>query len=307
MTSLPIAIIGAGLSGSACAQVLAAAGCRVTVFEKSRGSGGRLASKRIDHRVVNLGAQSFRACSSEFRNRLNAWVQAGLLTQCGDDWWPTANTSQLTRELLRDVEFVTATRIETIVAAGRGAALLDAQQQRHGPFAAVIVSAPPLQAAPLVAGDPQLRRLCDAASLAPAWVAVFSAPREWRETTSLPESLARVVDQRESIRVDRDRHYWTVEASAQWSQAHLERDPSWIAGQLKALLQSPDIELLHCHRWRFARVAQALDLGCAWRAPLGMCGDWLRADNPQESGAEAAWRSGRELAQAVLASNLKPV
>ena len=43
MTTAPlsIAIIGAGIAGSGCAQSLHAAGHRVTVFDKSRGLGGR--------------------------------------------------------------------------------------------------------------------------------------------------------------------------------------------------------------------------------------------------------------------------
>lgn len=45
-SSAHIAIVGAGIAGLACARVLADAGHRVTVYEKSRGVGGRMSTRR---------------------------------------------------------------------------------------------------------------------------------------------------------------------------------------------------------------------------------------------------------------------
>jgi renalase len=57
-----IAIIGAGMAGLACAQQLQTAGHQVTIFEKSRGLGGRVATRRLhdtwmDHGVRYLEPQ----------------------------------------------------------------------------------------------------------------------------------------------------------------------------------------------------------------------------------------------------------
>ncbi|MBC7822907.1 MAG: FAD-dependent oxidoreductase, partial [Candidatus Parcubacteria bacterium] len=54
-----IAVIGAGVAGLTCAQQLHQAGYRVVVIEKSRGMGGRLATRRLqgthaDHGVCYL-------------------------------------------------------------------------------------------------------------------------------------------------------------------------------------------------------------------------------------------------------------
>ncbi|WP_230945853.1 FAD-dependent oxidoreductase [Burkholderia vietnamiensis] len=45
-SSAHVAIVGAGIAGLACARVLADAGHRVTVYEKSRGVGGRMSTRR---------------------------------------------------------------------------------------------------------------------------------------------------------------------------------------------------------------------------------------------------------------------
>jgi renalase len=51
-----VAVIGAGLAGLICAQQLHRVGYRVVVLEKSRGVGGRLATRRIAGTRVDLGA-----------------------------------------------------------------------------------------------------------------------------------------------------------------------------------------------------------------------------------------------------------
>ncbi|WP_269139402.1 FAD-dependent oxidoreductase [Burkholderia vietnamiensis] len=45
-SSAHIAIVGAGIAGLACARVLSDAGHHVTVYEKSRGVGGRMSTRR---------------------------------------------------------------------------------------------------------------------------------------------------------------------------------------------------------------------------------------------------------------------
>ncbi|MCB1942227.1 MAG: hypothetical protein KDI53_09350, partial [Candidatus Accumulibacter sp.] len=53
------------------------------------------------------------------------------------------------------------------------------------------------------------------------------------------------------------------------------------------------------HRRRHADSAPALDVGCIWSAAraIGLCGDWLNGGK-----VEGAWRSGRQLARAVIDS-----
>ncbi len=51
-----IAVIGAGLSGLACATALQEAGHRVAIFEKSVGVGGRMSTRRVD---TVLGGTTF--------------------------------------------------------------------------------------------------------------------------------------------------------------------------------------------------------------------------------------------------------
>ena len=61
-----IAIIGAGLAGLVCANMLKEKNT-ITVFEKSRGVGGRMATRYKDSFEFDQGAQYFTAKTPEFQ------------------------------------------------------------------------------------------------------------------------------------------------------------------------------------------------------------------------------------------------
>lgn len=72
-------IVGAGLSGLLAARTLVAAGRRVQVIEKSRGVGGRMATRRIDGLVADHGAQFFTAHDTRFAGLVREWENAGVV------------------------------------------------------------------------------------------------------------------------------------------------------------------------------------------------------------------------------------
>ncbi len=72
-----IAVIGAGISGLACAAALAEAGLAVQVFEKSRGLSGRMSTRRADDWQCDHGAQYFTARDPAFRAEVQRWIAAG--------------------------------------------------------------------------------------------------------------------------------------------------------------------------------------------------------------------------------------
>ena len=75
-----VAIIGAGISGLICARSLSDHGVEVSVFEKSRGVGGRMATRRtaegprFDH-----GAQYFTVRDARFERYVKSWTQDGIV------------------------------------------------------------------------------------------------------------------------------------------------------------------------------------------------------------------------------------
>lgn len=64
------AVIGAGMAGVACARTLMQAGHRVTLLEKSRGFGGRMATRRTPFGTFDHGAQYFTVRDARFARAL---------------------------------------------------------------------------------------------------------------------------------------------------------------------------------------------------------------------------------------------
>ncbi|MEH6365300.1 MAG: FAD-dependent oxidoreductase, partial [Pseudomonas marincola] len=83
--SPPIAIIGAGIAGLSAAQSLQSAGYAVQLFDKSRGSGGRMSSKRSDAGSLDLGAQYFTARDRRFVEAVQQWQARGWVSE----WTPS--------------------------------------------------------------------------------------------------------------------------------------------------------------------------------------------------------------------------
>lgn len=79
MTHSDTIIIGAGLSGLTAAKVLADAGHAVSIIDKGRGVGGRLATRRIGEARLDHGAQFFTVRGDEFRAVIEAAQAAGVV------------------------------------------------------------------------------------------------------------------------------------------------------------------------------------------------------------------------------------
>ena len=328
-----IAIIGAGLSGLACARALAERDLPCTLFDKARGPGGRLTSRRLPGAVVDLGAQYFTAREPRFASRVEAWCQAGLVAPWprrlwrveADGWQPhqddqtrysaVPRMSALTRSLAEGLELQAETRITTLTQRADGWWLADHRGHAHGPYARVVITAPTPQAEPLVAPhDAALAAECRAVTPQPCWAghALFDAPlpslpgvdADWQAAFVNTGPLSLISrndtkpgrqDQGESLTL-----LATPEASAAW----LEDDAETVAERLLSALEAlcaqplPRPRLIGAHRWRYAR-SGGQDRGPGYRLSalgLALAGDAFRA-----SRVEDAWLSGHDLAQVLAA------
>jgi predicted NAD/FAD-dependent oxidoreductase len=72
-------IVGAGLTGLTAAGRLQELGYEVTLVDKARRAGGRLATRRIGTRLLDSGAQFFTHRSKEFSSAVDEWKRRGLV------------------------------------------------------------------------------------------------------------------------------------------------------------------------------------------------------------------------------------
>lgn len=132
----PVAVIGAGVAGAACAAALAQAGHVVTVFDKARGPGGRMSTRRGQHLdgqplAYDHGAQYFTARDAGFQAVVQQGLQAGwiapwALVEAGvplpssapvdvdPKYVAVPGMPELARQILAGVGQVGARRIDTL-------------------------------------------------------------------------------------------------------------------------------------------------------------------------------------------------
>ncbi len=323
----PTAVIGAGLAGLTCARELQRQGVQVRVFDKARGPGGRMATRRSEVGRFDHGAQYFTARDPGFAafvdeqigaGRVEPWkgrlvaLDAGTATPAGGAttrYVATPRMSALPRALGEGLDLECARRIAEVRRAGHAWLLHDKQGGAIGPFARVVVATPAEQAVPLLAGSPPLAERAARAVSAPCLAVMLglAAPLDVGFDAAFVENSAIGWVAREGGKPGRDvGERWVVHASADWSQAHLEEAPDdFVPSLLEAFAHAlgrdlPPVTHAVGHRWRFARVTTPLDEDCLLDEAIGLgaCGDWCGGDR-----VEAAWRSGRALADRLLAAD----
>ena len=324
---MTIAIVGAGLAGLSCAQSLAEAGVPVRLFDKGRGPGGRMSSRRANTPLGELrfdhGTPYFENPSAEFARVVEDWISAGVAAQ----WSP--RTAQLTESgLVTDPPFAPkfvgtpgmsavirhvsdgldvewTHRVETIEGGVGTWQLRFEGGSVAGPFEAVFVAVPAEQAVPLLQPiAPAIAETARRIQSGPCWSAMLAFDHPIDTSFDLAEGaygpLARLI--RESSKPGRvPGEAWTVQSSTDWSRTHLELDPDAVQAQLvdafRSLTGAPEPVHAAAHRWRYARPANAP--GCACRLErslsIGACGDWHLGDT-----VEAARQSGQALARTWL-------
>lgn len=323
-----IAVIGAGIAGLSCAARLAAAGCRVDVFEKSRGTGGRLNTRRDHGTGFDQGAQYFTARDPRFLAQVEAWAAAGaagrwqvqpwLVDALGraqpspDDavrWVGTPAMGALAHQLLgRDIALVTGTQVGALQQSAAGWTLHAGGQALPGAFDAVVLAVPAPQAVPLLATAPELAAFAAAAAMEPCWsVALgFDRPTGIAFDAAFARGQPVAWLARNSSKPGRGTaaETWVLHAAPRWTEEHLEAPGEAVARHLHRWLVAtvapglPAPAWLHAHRWRYARTAHETPGRCRYDAArrLGLCGDWCAGGR-----VEGAWLSGLALAETLLA------
>ncbi|MET0698677.1 MAG: FAD-dependent oxidoreductase, partial [Mycobacterium sp.] len=79
-----VAVVGAGISGAACARALRYRGVAVDLIDRSRDCGGRMASPTVHGRRVDIGAAYFTVKDTFFAATVDRWATRGLVREWTD-------------------------------------------------------------------------------------------------------------------------------------------------------------------------------------------------------------------------------
>lgn len=314
-----IAIIGAGMAGITCAHALQQLGCSPVVLEKSRGVGGRLATRRTaEDDYFDHGAQYVTAREPTFQQLMQTLEQH----QSAAAWAPldparsqppsspwlvgTPGMSALLKPLADTLKLHTRTTVTGLTRTDAGWHVHTDTQAAPEPFDAVVCTAPAVQSRALLAGVPTMHDALARVSMAPCWAVMLRFSEALAVSFDARRYQAGAIGwlARQGSRPGYagKPHSWVLHARAEWSEARLEMP----AELMLALLQKelvhllgaplPPISYAAAHRWRYALTTQPLgqpflanDDGSLYAA-----GDWCLGAR-----VEYAHTSGTAVAAAV--------
>ena len=308
-----VAIIGAGMAGLACATRLGEAGLAVQLFDKGRGPGGRMSTRRLETALgqasFDHGAQYFTARGAGFSARVAQWVQQGVAAP-----WPAAGDGAYVgvpgmnapiKALAADQSVAWQFRIEALLADEAGWRLIGPAGPTRA-FSAVVAALPAEQAADLLAEvDQDMAAKASGSSTQPCWtvMAAFAERLPFQADTLRDLGPLGWAARNVSKPGRSGPETWVLQGSPDWSRDHLEASGETVSAILLAALAEamggplPSPMALEAHRWRYARSASGTD-GALWSsgARFGCCGDWLIGPR-----VECAWDSGVALADRIIA------
>ncbi len=317
-----VAVIGAGLSGLVAARKLQEFS-DVTVFEKSRGFGGRMATRYGGDFEFDHGAQFFTARSTEFQEFLEPLIANGtvacwharvaelqrhtvIATADWDDTYPhyvgAPRMNAIGRYLADGLTIRQNTTVAQLNREADGWRLADSDGNALGHFDWVVCAVPAAQAATLLPADSRLQRLAaevqmhacfalmlgfDKPLLLPWQAALVSgADISWvAVNSSKPQRAERFTLVAHSTNAYVDTN---LDEPLLTVQEHLLGEVSAVTG-----IDCEQASFCQLQRWRYANADKKSGPACLVDAEsqLAGCGDWFRHGR-----VEAAFLSGWEVA-----------
>ncbi len=323
-----IAIIGAGLSGLVLADLLRNH-CNITIFEKARGVGGRLATRynEIGHQF-DIGAQFFIAKSNQFKQYISSFIEKKLLvpwegkfieidrdrtlreTRWYDAFPHYVASPKMTswcKALATDHQLHLSTRICNIISDQGVHYLKTHEGVVYGPYIGVLLAIPVAQAIELLPKTthylPQLNRY--------SMMGCFSLMLGFSEKLPIDFCAALVKNSdiswisNNATRPGGNKRppSLTVLSTNIFADSHAESDHSKVMEYLENVtfnvLKSynfPSITYRDIHHWHYANMKKVIGPSSFFDSNhfIGVCGDWCH-----QGLVEAAYLTAHDLSERI--------
>lgn len=322
--TVSVAIVGAGLAGITVARELSRI-ARVCVFEKSRGLGGRMATRRAGDHEFDHGAQFFTSRSPEFQQLLHGpdiaatvrpWQPKVVTLEPGkkpfkrpwfeDHYVAVPRMNLLVKTLAADLQVRVDTRVSDVVASGPRWQLVAESGEQLGEFDWVVSAAPAAQAAALLPAVFIPLDILRRARFSPCFALMIGLPglpNPGFDCAVVRDSPLAWLAMNHSKPGRPETACLVAQSDNQWAADHVDDDPQQLQQQLQRSVEdltgidTGAAEYLALHRWLYARVEEpAAGEGFLLdrEHQLAACGDWCVGNR-----VEDAFTSGAALGRAL--------
>lgn len=314
------------MAGLAAGEYLNSKGFVTKIFEKSRGFGGRSATRRENALQFDHGAQYFTVQHEAFRKKVEQWIKQDVvriwdgkivsikngsihaINETSVRYVGVPGMNAMAKALAEALDIACPIRVQSIQRKDKRWQIYDDEDHLLGEFDIVIITVPPRQALPFLGIIPNWKKKISQVEMQPCWAAMVN----FADRLNVPYDAAFVEGSplswiaRNGSKPRRpDGESWVLHASVSWSREHLEKETDWVLDTLlneffkQFNLSRSETTLRKAHRWRYALAANPLHNDYLWddRYRFAVAGDWLR-----QSRIEDAYLSGFYLAQKIVQS-----
>lgn len=296
---------------------------RVTVLEKSRGLGGRMAVRHREGFSFDHGAQYFTARDERFRRLVADATRAGAVavwpaeiarlprgaeavSQAGEPRYiASPGMSGLAAHLAAGIVIRREAEVHSITRTPAGWALTGPDAAPLGHFDLVVSTAPAPQTARLMPACFSGAAAVAAARLSGCFTLMLGleGPSPFSfHLARLDHPILQVLSVNSSKPGRGSAVSLVVHSRNDWADAHLEMDRETVTAEMRTALTALTALPLHniiwsdLHRWRYANVEQAAGVPHLFDGENGLaaCGDWCLANR-----VEAAFLSACSLADRI--------
>lgn len=307
-----IAIIGAGIAGITLARQLQDS-AEVRVFEKSRGFGGRMATRRSGRFQFDHGAQFFTARSPQFQklindcvaeNQIQAW-QPRVLTLDPEEkpfkreWFEphyvaVPGMNNLCRVLAQELNVILETRVADIEAGEKDWLLKDSAGEQLGQFDWVISTSPAPQADELLPECFAHKAALSEVDFSPCFSLMLgfeSTPKLNFDAAVVRNSALGWIALHCRKQGSPASSSLVVHSDNEWARTQLECSSDAVRDRMLAALtellgdQLPPPEHIAIHRWKYAKAETSLeeDFLLDESNRLAACGDWCGGSRVEDA------------------------
>jgi predicted NAD/FAD-dependent oxidoreductase len=323
---IKIAVIGAGLSGLTANHILKDY-ADIDIFDKSRGVGGRLSTRRAAPYAFDHGAQFFTAKTDAFKAFISSMIEAGVIAPWRARFveisskeitlqrqWdhmhahyvgvPSMNA--IPKHLSRDLNIKLNTRVKAIVRHQTKWKITDDHDDVLGEYDWVISTTPPEQALAILPHTLPFYSMISEFKMQ----ACFALMLGFEHDPGLAFDAARIHDDTISWLSVNNRkpgrakpYSLLIHSNNQWADKHIDTDHTQVIDALcKKVIEIIELDpykIVHkeLHCWRYANIEKQQGENHFVDASLGVavCGDWFI-----QGRVEAAFNSGFKTAKQII-------
>ncbi|MFZ4715286.1 MAG: NAD(P)-binding protein [Bacteriovoracaceae bacterium] len=245
-----IAIVGAGLGGIALARQLTQINLNVVLFEKSRGVGGRIATRRLGESFFNYGVHDFEIGQSNLSNLVQVGVNANILKRDGNRCHAIQGINLWTKLLSENLEIKKEIHVDRLSINTHEIQLIDKNNEILGSFDTVVLALPAPQAFDLLSKSELV--VSDLALVNyESCIKIMFKLKEQKEISKLSTYF-------ENFTFRQD--VYAADLKQDWHGPWLTLDKEVIKENIIKLCQLDlnDFSEFHAHKWRYSRVIESI-------------------------------------------------